>query len=96
MSAQERERRLAEFNAIQDSSSGQREEHRQHCLEIALTSGLTAGASGSALALSAMLLRPQLVRNSSMRAFALVLTFFVPFSLTHEITRGACQKARTS
>lgn len=82
VSASERERRLAEFNARQSAASSERKEHRQYCLQTALVSGLTAGACGSGLALSAMLLRPSLVRNSSMRSFVVVITFFIPFSLS--------------
>ncbi|KAJ1640526.1 hypothetical protein T492DRAFT_928538, partial [Pavlovales sp. CCMP2436] len=84
--------RLRAFNEEKQRALEAREAHRRQCLATALTSGLTAGVAGSALALSTILVRPKLVQNSSMRAFAIVITFFLPFSLTHELTRGACQK----
>lgn len=131
MAERQRVERLEQFNARHDASSGERDEHRQHCLRTALTSGLTAGSCSSGLALAAMLARPNLVRNTSMKSFVLVISFFLPFSLSarrsrrrpralapplppthaepvptrpsapccapaHEITRGACQRARRS
>jgi hypothetical protein len=78
----ERERRLRAFNDAQANAKADRDAHRAHCLQSALYSGLTAGFASCGLALSAMLLRPRLVQNTSIKAFGLVFSFFLPFSLS--------------
>jgi hypothetical protein len=77
-----RQRRLQAFNDEQQEASAGREHHRRQCLDAALQSGLTAGAAGSGLTMSALCIRPQLVSNTSIKSFLFVFAFFLPFSLS--------------
>lgn len=84
--------RLTAFNERHAEEKRAREEHRQKCLRAAFQNALMAGFTGCACAVGGTRMLRVKISDWSTKSFGLVLSFFMPYALAHEMTRGRCQR----